>query len=187
MHRIANPCRSVRLRLAPPGFAAVAQLVERNLAKVEVESSRLFCRSKYKGKAFNAFPLFISDSSRIELHSQNAKHDVLTPVSKPSFLSFAQLLLGEGRPPVIQAQQFQIAGLFTDLAQPSHHHHRFAIWPFFSVDRSRIGWGRPGDLQHDSAMTGIKMFKVRQIGRPRVCTQNYPQNTMSAKSTGGSE
>ena len=51
MHRIANPCRSVRLRLAPPGFAAVAQLVERNLAKVEVESSRLFCRSKQKGKA----------------------------------------------------------------------------------------------------------------------------------------
>ena len=31
--------------------AAVAQLVERNLAKVEVESSRLFCRSKIrKGK-----------------------------------------------------------------------------------------------------------------------------------------
>ncbi len=26
--------------------AAVAQLVERNLAKVEVESSRLFCRSR---------------------------------------------------------------------------------------------------------------------------------------------
>ena len=32
--------------------AAVAQLVERNLAKVEVESSRLFCRSKeFRGKA----------------------------------------------------------------------------------------------------------------------------------------
>jgi hypothetical protein len=30
-------------------FAAVAQLVERNLAKVEVESSRLFCRSKFPG------------------------------------------------------------------------------------------------------------------------------------------
>ena len=28
-------------------FAAVAQLVERNLAKVEVESSRLFCRSRF--------------------------------------------------------------------------------------------------------------------------------------------
>jgi hypothetical protein len=27
--------------------AAVAQLVERNLAKVEVESSRLFCRSRF--------------------------------------------------------------------------------------------------------------------------------------------
>ena len=37
-------------------FAAVAQLVERNLAKVEVESSRLFCRSKIKGKAHAAFP-----------------------------------------------------------------------------------------------------------------------------------
>ena len=48
-------------------FAAVAQLVERNLAKVEVESSRLFCRSKYKGKAPRAFPLFISDSNRIEM------------------------------------------------------------------------------------------------------------------------
>ena|GEM_PF-3025258 len=30
--------------------AAVAQLVERNLAKVEVESSRLFCRSRFAGK-----------------------------------------------------------------------------------------------------------------------------------------
>ncbi len=31
--------------------AAVAQLVERNLAKVEVESSRLFCRSKFPRKS----------------------------------------------------------------------------------------------------------------------------------------
>ena len=31
--------------------AAVAQLVERNLAKVEVESSRLFCRSKVSNQA----------------------------------------------------------------------------------------------------------------------------------------
>ena len=35
--------------------AAVAQLVERNLAKVEVESSRLFCRSKDFGESM-AFP-----------------------------------------------------------------------------------------------------------------------------------
>ena len=36
--------------------AAVAQLVERNLAKVEVESSRLFCRSKeFPGKL--SFPV----------------------------------------------------------------------------------------------------------------------------------
>ena len=37
--------------------AAVAQLVERNLAKVEVESSRLFCRSKFPGESF-CFPPF---------------------------------------------------------------------------------------------------------------------------------
>ena len=30
--------------------AGIAQLVERNLAKVEVESSRLFSRSKFMGK-----------------------------------------------------------------------------------------------------------------------------------------
>ena len=37
--------------------AAVAQLVERNLAKVEVESSRLFCRSRFPGES-NCFPPF---------------------------------------------------------------------------------------------------------------------------------
>ena len=49
MHRIANPFTAVRLRLAPPqknSIAGVAQLVERNLAKVEVASSRLVSRSK---------------------------------------------------------------------------------------------------------------------------------------------
>ena len=47
MHRIANPFTAVRLRLAPPqnSRAGVAQLVERNLAKVEVASSRLVSRS----------------------------------------------------------------------------------------------------------------------------------------------
>jgi hypothetical protein len=32
--------------------AAVAQLVERNLAKVEVESSRLFCRSSFTKETY---------------------------------------------------------------------------------------------------------------------------------------
>ena len=36
--------------------AGVAQLVERNLAKVEVESSRLFSRSRFLGES-TAFPL----------------------------------------------------------------------------------------------------------------------------------
>src|SRR4051812_3542096 len=38
--------------------AGVAQLVERNLAKVEVESSRLFSRSRFKRK-LNRLPFFI--------------------------------------------------------------------------------------------------------------------------------
>ncbi len=50
MQRIANPWTSVRLRDAPP-FATLAQLVERNLAKVEVTSSNLVCRSKFKDMA----------------------------------------------------------------------------------------------------------------------------------------
>ena len=41
-------------------FAGVAQLVERNLAKVEVESSRLFSRSRFEGKARSGLPFFIS-------------------------------------------------------------------------------------------------------------------------------
>ena len=40
-------------------FAGVAQLVERNLAKVEVESSRLFSRSRLKKGKAEAFPFFV--------------------------------------------------------------------------------------------------------------------------------
>src|SRR5207253_1198004 len=40
-------------------IAAVAQLVERNLAKVEVESSRLFCRSSFAGETGHRFPLLL--------------------------------------------------------------------------------------------------------------------------------
>ena len=67
---------------------------------------------------------------------------------------------------------FQIAGLFTDLTQPSHHHHHFSFKVVSRDHPGSIGWGRPGDRQRDSAMAGIKMFKAWQIGRPRVCTQN---------------
>ena len=72
--RVPSPFEGLQIRVGRfdsgsrlQEFAAVAQLVERNLAKVEVESSRLFCRSKYKGKALSAFPLFISDSNRIQM------------------------------------------------------------------------------------------------------------------------
>ena len=47
----------VRKRYNSSFVAAVAQLVERNLAKVEVESSRLFCRSSIqRGKSVTRFP-----------------------------------------------------------------------------------------------------------------------------------
>jgi hypothetical protein len=47
---------------APLRDAGVAQLVERNLAKVEVESSRLFSRSRQqKGKP--RLPFFIESAS----------------------------------------------------------------------------------------------------------------------------
>jgi hypothetical protein len=46
------------LSIAALFCAAVAQLVERNLAKVEVESSRLFCRSKMKKGKRHAPSLF---------------------------------------------------------------------------------------------------------------------------------
>ena len=53
MQRIANPWTSVRLRDAPPfdDSATLAQLVERNLAKVEVTSSNLVCRYNLSNNA----------------------------------------------------------------------------------------------------------------------------------------
>ncbi len=44
-------------------FAGVAQLVERNLAKVEVESSRLFSRSNFKTGSLG-FP-FLSEGTNL--------------------------------------------------------------------------------------------------------------------------
>jgi hypothetical protein len=43
------------------GKAGVAQLVERNLAKVEVASSSLVSRSKFKGK-LSGFPFCLDDA-----------------------------------------------------------------------------------------------------------------------------
>ncbi len=63
MQRIANPWTSVRLRDAPP-FATLAQLVERNLAKVEVTSSNLVCRSKLKDMALKRYLQMVSYPSQ---------------------------------------------------------------------------------------------------------------------------
>ncbi len=66
MQRIANPWTSVRLREAPPfsfrEYATLAQLVERNLAKVEVTSSNLVCRSKFLDSETNFDILMVSPS-----------------------------------------------------------------------------------------------------------------------------
>src|SRR5690606_28147904 len=59
MQRPAKPCTPVRFRVAPPNNAGIAQLVERNLAKVEVASSNLVSRSKFKKReGFRSLPVF---------------------------------------------------------------------------------------------------------------------------------
>jgi hypothetical protein len=55
---IAGPCRTMQ------DHAGVAQLVERNLAKVEVASSRLVSRSRHSGK--QRFPFCLVDQAAIE-------------------------------------------------------------------------------------------------------------------------
>src|ERR671937_1865664 len=52
-------------------LAGIAQLVERNLAKVEVASSRLVSRSRLQGKAALAFP-FSSERSKAGWQSGHA-------------------------------------------------------------------------------------------------------------------
>ncbi len=58
------------------GFAGIAQLVERNLAKVEVESSRLFSRSKCEDKrtAFNQAVLFYCETKSNHRISGNSRN-----------------------------------------------------------------------------------------------------------------
>jgi hypothetical protein len=57
--------------------AGVAQLVERNLAKVEVESSRLFSRSKLE-KGSPVLPFFLSGNLCLEFaaHASNKQQIV---------------------------------------------------------------------------------------------------------------
>jgi hypothetical protein len=52
IHNLASPARWVPVRCEED--AGIAQLVERNLAKVEVASSRLVSRSSFQGKARSA-------------------------------------------------------------------------------------------------------------------------------------
>ncbi len=55
---------------AVSGKAGVAQLVERNLAKVEVESSRLFSRSKFWQKPDRKIRLFSCPTTLVKLRAR---------------------------------------------------------------------------------------------------------------------
>ena len=54
-------------------YAGVAQLVERNLAKVEVESSRLFSRSTNTKGKLKPLPFFINETCMSDLAKTLAK------------------------------------------------------------------------------------------------------------------
>ena len=55
--------------------AGVAQLVERNLAKVEVESSRLFSRSSYKRQYVTVLPFFVGVTYSVQISPAQALVD----------------------------------------------------------------------------------------------------------------
>ena len=88
---------------AVSGKAGVAQLVERNLAKVEVESSRLFSRSKFWQKPDQKIRLFSCSTTLIKLRARRL--DNLAPtlnfaIQKRSELStrYVRKLSAIGRP-----------------------------------------------------------------------------------------
>ena len=57
--------------------AGVAQLVERNLAKVEVESSRLFSRSRHEKREAWCFPFFWQDRDLTQAATRGASESKL--------------------------------------------------------------------------------------------------------------
>ena len=59
--------------------AGIAQLVERNLAKVEVESSRLFSRSRFREKGKQPLPFFVE--AKVWRGSKAVMPRIANPVS----------------------------------------------------------------------------------------------------------
>ena len=66
-------------RMSVPAHADVAQLVERNLAKVEVESSRLFSRSRFREKGKQPLPFFVE--AKVWRGSKAVMPRIANPVS----------------------------------------------------------------------------------------------------------
>ena len=62
-------------------FAGVAQLVERNLAKVEVESSSLFSRSNSKGSTSKCCPFLLETVARIGRGNKAVMYRIANPAS----------------------------------------------------------------------------------------------------------
>ena len=56
-----------------PSSATLAQLVERNLAKVEVTSSTLVCRSKFKSSQCTLAQLVVRNVAKVEVTPSSLK------------------------------------------------------------------------------------------------------------------
>ena len=56
-------------------------MVERNLAKVEVESSSLFSRSKFKGQHFKMLPFLVGKNEKIGRGNKAVMYRIANPAS----------------------------------------------------------------------------------------------------------
>ena len=68
--------------------ATLAQLVERNLAKVEVTSSSLVCRSKFKSSQCTLAQLVVRNVAKVEVTPSSLKIESLVCRSKLLFMVF---------------------------------------------------------------------------------------------------
>ncbi len=105
MPRIANPVRPVRLWFAPPEdacqyvlgswknehSAGIAQLVERNLAKVEVDGSRPFSRSSFQSWCDADHAGNAGIAQLVERNLAKVEVDGSRPFSRSSFQSWCDV------------------------------------------------------------------------------------------------
>ena len=59
-------------------------MVERNLAKVEVESSSLFSRSKFKGQHFKMLPFLVGIYEKVKRNTGRGNKAVMYRIANPA-------------------------------------------------------------------------------------------------------